>query len=288
MRTMLLAFAASHALAGKGLLLAQRYRLPVLLAALVLSLGVHVVVAAEQRGDIHTLRTGHTVPAACAAHLHATVYGFDNLRKQGKVVLGKLFGLNLACHTAVLLNHLHRVHAREHTSYLRLVPNPPKGPLGSTPAARRRCYQMLSLVRHKVNQLAAAQWLHDDHRDAPCGSGFKAHAPCLRMLVEVVVLNLAEVPVVGLKHLEEGIAVAMEREANLPNLACLLLGRNPFLNAQALQVGPLRRVGDHVHEVVVNVVGTQTAQLLVKVAVKGGSAAHHVLRHLCGNVHFVP
>ena len=56
----------------------------------------------------------------------------------------------------------------------------------------------------------------------------------------------------------------MVRKAYLTNTPCSLLLRDPVLDAQRHHALPLRRRGDVVHKVIVDMVGLQAAQLLVE------------------------
>ncbi len=147
--------------------------------------------------------------------------------------------------------------------------------------------ERLRLLRKKVDELSAPERLHDDDRDAPLGRGEKPFSPSLGVLVHVVVLDLAEVPVVGGEHLEEHVRVAVEAEADVADLAGGLLARDPVADAELLELVPRDDVREHVHEVVVHVVRPEAAELLVEVAVDGRRAADEVLRELRGDVHAV-
>ena len=110
--TMLLALAAFHALGGKYRLLGKAYSLEILFAAFVLVLHIHGIPCRKGTRDIHTLGSGHTIPASGTAHFLFFMDGllnpFDNL----EVFLGEASGLYPACSLAVLLYHFHGIHSR--------------------------------------------------------------------------------------------------------------------------------------------------------------------------------
>ena len=87
-------------------------------------------------------------------------------------------------------------------------------------------------------------------------------------LAGIVVLDLAKVPVIRVKHREEVRRTAVVRKTYLANTPRSLLVRNPVLDAQRHHALPLGGRGDVVHKVIVDIVGSQAAQLLVKKAVE--------------------
>ena len=88
------------------------------------------------------------------------------------------------------------------------------------------------------------------------------------MFIHIVELYLAKIPVIRVKHHEEIRRTAVVRKTYLANTPRSLLVRNPVLDTQSCHALPLRGRGDVVHEVVVDMVSPQTAQLLVKKAVE--------------------
>ena len=63
------AFAAFHALIGKGRILTQTDGLCKFVASLPFVFGIDLIVALEQAGDVHAFRAGHTIAASGAADL---------------------------------------------------------------------------------------------------------------------------------------------------------------------------------------------------------------------------
>ena len=110
----------------------------------------------------------------------------------------------------------------------------------------------------------------------------------LRMLVHVVVLDLREIPVVGVYDPAELLAVAVIGEPDVPDLPAFFLRGDPLPDPQRLQFRPLRGVGHHVHEVIVDVIRLKARKFLVEIPVDRAAALHEVLRELCGDTDPVP
>lgn len=83
-------------------------------------------------------------------------------------------------------------------------------------------------------------------------------------LSSVVVLDLAKVPHIRIEHREEVRRTAVVRKTDLANAPRSLLARNPVLDAQRHHTFPLGGRGNVVHEVIVDMVGPQAAQLLIE------------------------
>ena len=284
----LLALAAAHAAGGLGGLLPQSGTHDVVRHAPELSVGGAAVVGGEGAGDVHPVRAGHAVAAAGAAHLHFGVDGGHHLGQHGAVFLGELSGAGLVGDAHVLRHHLHGVHAAEDAGDLALIPQPAKAPLGGAAAAGMGCKQLFGLRRQVVHQPSATERLHDDnHQPLGCGV-LQSGAAGLAVLVQIVVLDLAEVPVPGVHQTAEGVGVAVVGKTHLRYSAGGLLCRQPLLDAQGLQAVPGLVIGEHVHEVVVHVVGAQAAQLLIEVLVQALPGLDEVVGQLGGDVHLVP
>ena len=102
---MLLALAALNAERGIGGCHSKADRLEILETAGAFALGIHVVIAREDRRDVDTLGTRHAVSAAGAVYLRA----LDNVRLD---LLDEFFffrsvisGLGFRCDAAVLFDH---------------------------------------------------------------------------------------------------------------------------------------------------------------------------------------
>ena len=186
----------------------------------------------------------------------------------------------------VVPHHLQAVHAGKHHLHPRLVPQPAQAPLGGGPAALG--HPLPGGRRQAGDQPPAPQRLHDDDRDAPGRGGLQPFAAGLGVLVQVVVLDLAEIPVVGVQQLQKGRRVPVEGKPDPPDGPRRLFLPDPLPHAQGAQLLPGGQVGQHVHQVKVDAVGAQAGQLLGKAAVDAGAGLDQVLGQLVGKVHLVP
>ena len=62
----------------------------------------------------------------------------------------------------------------------------------------------------------------------------------------------------------------------------------PFAHAGGLKLVPALNVGQHMHEIEIDMVGAQAAQLLGKIALEIPFAAHKILRQFRCDAHLVP
>ena len=122
--------------------------------------------------------------------------------------------------------------------------------------------------RQLARQASTQKRLHHKHREPALRSRHESRRSRLVALSSVVVLDLAKIPVIRVKHREEVRRTAVVRKTYLANTPRSLLVRNPVLDVQRHHALPLGGRGDVVHKVVVNMVGPQTVQLLVKKAVE--------------------
>ena len=65
------------------------------------------------------------------------------------------------------------------------------------------------------------------------------------MLIHVVVLDLAEIPIMGIDELVEGVGVAMVGKTNLTDGPAFALLSDPLLDAKILQALPGNGVAPH-------------------------------------------
>ena len=82
------------------------------------------------------------------------------------------------------------------------------------------------------------------------------------MLVQVVILNLTEIPVIGIHDLTEHFRIPVVGKADLSDGAAFLLFCNPVLNPQSLQPFPCFHVVEHVHQIVIHMIRSQALQFL--------------------------
>ena len=122
--------------------------------------------------------------------------------------------------------------------------------------------------RQLARQASTQKRFHYKHREPALGGGHEPRRSRLVALSSVVVLDLAKVPVIRVKHRQEIRRTAVVRKTYLANTPRSLLARNPVLDAQCHHAPPLGGRGDVVHEVVVDMVSPQAAQLLIKETVE--------------------
>ena len=106
-------------------------------------------------------------------------------------------------------------------------------------------------------------------------------------LAGIVVLYLAKIPVICVKHRQEIRRAAVIRKTNLANAPRRLLTRDPVLDAQRHHTFPLGGRGDVVYKVVVDMVSPQTVQLLVEDAVEIIRTLARSVRQLSRQQHLV-
>ena len=84
------AFAASDAVGGGGGILAHGGAHGVIHQPPEFALGITAVVGRKGAGNVHIPRSGHTVTAAGAAHLHLCIDGLDHAGEHFRIRRGKL------------------------------------------------------------------------------------------------------------------------------------------------------------------------------------------------------
>ena len=92
----------------------------------------------------------------------------------------------------------------------------------------------------------------------------KPFASRLRVLVQIIVLDLAEIPVIGVNQRFKSACIPVKRETDVADGAGFLFFGNPLLYADALQTRPYFRIEKHMHQVKVNVIRLQASELLLK------------------------
>ena len=212
---MLFAFAAFHALSGEGGPPGEAHGLGKLEAAGALRLRKHGVVAAEDAGYVDALGTGHAVAAAGAADFFLLPDALFHFFEDLEVLVGQVSGLRLGGDPAVFLHHFQRVHARQDDCHLRLVVEPAQAPFSRGPGPAAVLHGLSGAGGKGVDQLAPAQGLHDHDRDPSGSRSFETVHARLRDLVQVIVLDLAEVPVVVGQNLLEIVGVSVVGEADV-------------------------------------------------------------------------
>ena len=210
LRTVLLTFAAAHTLRRTRRILAERRTLQIIPAAGLFSFGVHRIVAAECSGDIHAARARHAVTAAGASHLDVLCDLLPHRFHQRAVRLRHTPDAVFRSCAHVLFDHLHGIHAGEHAGHLRLVVQPLECQFCRGAVLLILCEQFLRRLRQQIDQPAAAQRLHDNHRNPLRMRVAQSLHARLRMFVHIIILDLAEIPVKAVTDFFEYIKLVME------------------------------------------------------------------------------
>ena len=209
LRAVAFALPALDALGRAAGISAESGALQVLPPGGTLSFGIHGVVAAERAGDVHPLGTGHTVAAAGTANLYAPADFLLDPLHQGLTGFRHTPWSRVGGGFQVFPHHVQGVHAGQHAGDLWLVVEPAEGQFRRRTRLRVLSEQLLGGFRQQVHQASAPQGLHDDDRQA-LGVGIaQAVHPSLRGLVHVVVLDLAEIPVISVYQALEHLGVSV-------------------------------------------------------------------------------
>ncbi len=187
---------------------------------------VHRVVVLEAPGNGHFGRARHAVSATGAAGLHQLAIRLSDPLHKVQLLSGQDAGLCGAGDGQVLADLGVVVHAGEDHGDFRAGSRSSAGPtrpasagLGLAPQGRN------GGRRHGQSQTAAAQRLHDDHSQTLGGGVLEPLGPRLIVLVQVVVLNLAEDPGMNVHNPLELVGQSVEGEAGMadtPILLCLV------------------------------------------------------------------
>ena len=105
---------------------------------------------------------------------------------------------------------------------------------------------------------------HDDDGDASCMGILQSPAASLRVLIPIIVLNLAEIPVVCVNDPAEGLGIAMVGKTDLPDGSGLLFLFDPLPDAHVQQPLPGIGIVEHMHQIVIHIVRPQPPQFLLK------------------------
>jgi len=168
-----------------------------------------------------------------------------------------------------------------------LIPQPVKGPLGRGTPDFRVVHDLPRGVGQAVRQPPASQRLHNDNGQPLFGGFVQSCDACLGIFVQIVVLNLAEVPVVDIQKAAEHIGVSVVGKAHLPDLTGLLFLLQPGKDTQVAEPLPGLDIREHMHQVVVHVVRAQTAQLLLKIGLHAVRPLDQIVGQFGGDVYLV-
>ena len=282
---MLFTFSTPDALRGERRLPGHADRLGELEPAVPFSFGIHGVVAAEDARDIDALRAGHAVPAGGAADFLPGADQAFHLFQEGKIIRIQVSRRGGIRGGSILRDHLQGIHAGQDDGDFRLVVQPPEGPGGGRPSARVLSHGFAGAGRQQVYQLAAAERLHDDHGNPFRGRGLQTCDARLGGFVQIVVLDLAEIPVVILQDFQEVLRVSVIGKPDIPDGSGFFLFFDPAGDPELLQPLPLGGVRQHMHQVIIDVIRLQAGELLPEGFLHAGKAADHILGQLGGDIH---
>ena len=195
---MLFALAAADAVGGGGGVFAQHGAHHVIPEALECALLIFAVIGGKGAGDVHIMGAGHTVAAAGTANLHFGVDGLHHLPEHLLIGPSQLPDPGGGGGLDVVAHHFHGVHAGQNYCDLRLIPQPPESPLGRGVLHGIVRKDLFCPLRQETHQLSAPEGFHDHHGDPFVVGIVQPPAAGLRVLVHIVVLDLAEVPVPGI------------------------------------------------------------------------------------------
>src|SRR5699024_11399252 len=99
-----------------------------------------------------------------------------------------------------------------YTGDLGLVPKPAQRPLGRAPAPLTLAKQAAGPFGQQVDQFAAAQRFHNDDREPSGGGSLQSGPSGLTVLVHIIVLDLAEIPIIAIQQLHEHPGSAVKTE----------------------------------------------------------------------------
>ena len=166
-----------------------------------------------------------------------------------------------------------------------MVAQPAEGPFHGGALRREGVVERLHVGRG-FGQPAAQEPFHDHHRDALAAR--EPQAPVARLVVHVheIVLDLDHVPVPVVEDIFKLFIRPVEGEALIADLPGLFHVVKELRRADGFEVFPLFPV-DAVHQVKVDMVGLELAQLLVQQRFHARPVAHRLGGHFGGDGHAV-
>ena len=223
---------------------------------------LHLVVDLQHLGDLdlHGAVVA-AVAAAGAGHVDLAPEHVAGLLQNGGVLVAE--GAAVGKGRYVVDDLLHVAHAAEDHLHVVQAHQPAEGPGGDGPVGMGGLQHFVGLGG-EAGQTPAAAGLHDDDGDARLGQGLILALGVLHGPVQIVQLDLGEIPLVGSDHFFQHGDGGMGAEAQLldPSLFLLL--------DEVLQAAPAKValyavfVHDAVHQIEVDVVGVEALQLLLE------------------------
>lgn len=219
------------------------------------------IVDGEERRDIDRLRTVITAIAASrAGNLQVIVEFLTGLHQSGLVLCGKsalgLEGLH------VVNDLIHGGHAAENDLYAVKTLQPAECPACDAPIGML-CLEDSLCLRSKGRKASAADRLHDNYRNITGMYRLILSLGGAVLPVEVVELELAELPIGVVRELLEVLHLCVGGEAQMLDASGLLL-LDEVLDAAAVYVLLPSVVKNSVDEVEINVVSLELRKLLLK------------------------
>ena len=108
----------------------------------------------------------------------------------------------------------------------------------------------------------------------------ESFSACLAVLIHVIVLNLAEIPVIGIDQFGEIVCISVVGETDVADLSALQLFLNPVIDSHGTELFPGGQICQHMHQIIINVICPQTLQFLLKTAFHAGFGFNQVMRQL--------
>ena len=219
---------------------------------------------AEIVGNVHAHGAGHTVAAAGAADFDVAAQDVGSLPDGG--VLGVGHGAEISEGGEVVVQLVFCAHAGEDDLHIFVAGHPAQRPRGRA-GVGVQCIQRRGSVRRQLCQRTALDGLHDDEGNIQFFGKSIAPVSCdllgTVVGVEVVVLQLAEVPRLVAQDMLEARRVVVAGEAKIPDASGGLLLPEPVHNAHLFG----RIVAGFVQgmqQIEVDVVHTQPLELLLE------------------------
>ena len=194
-------------------------------------IGITHIIASKCPRDINAIWAGLTITATGTRYFHLLIHSISDIFKHRTIGFCHFSDFHCICNPYIFLNHCHAVHAGQHNTNLRLVPEPAKPPFCRT-SLRFGCRkQILSLFRQTVDQPAAPQRFHDNHRNAPFRCISNTFRTGLVVNIHIIILDLTKFPIIGIQKRHKILTVAVVGKSNPTNLPVFLFLIDPVKNS---------------------------------------------------------
>ena len=140
---------------------------------------------------------------------------------------------------------------------------------------------------HPVGKVTAAEGHHDGDADTLLCGILQTLRARLKLLVEVIILNLTEIPVIRVEYLLKELKSSVERETYMPDSAAVLLPFQKVEDAEIEELLPARFRECNQH-IVINSVRAEPFQLLVEDFFHVFGLFYMPGREFCRQKHSVP